>query len=153
MSYKDKEKQKEYSRNWVSKRRLDFFKDKKCEICGSTERLELHHINKEDKEDHKIWSWSIERRNKEIKKCVIWCRDCHEEHHAEEKRRPITHGTVSGYRRGCRCSLCTETQKIRMKNYHKKVKLAVVVHLGEHRIANSEKRDRNSSTAHENRNN
>ncbi len=76
MPYKDIEKQRAYQREWVAKRRQAWFQDKKCP-CGSTERLELDHINPRDKEDHKIWSWSAERRNAELAKCQALCYYCH----------------------------------------------------------------------------
>jgi len=45
--------------------------------CGSWKKLELDHIDPKTKESHKIWSWSEERRNKELKKCQVLCYDCH----------------------------------------------------------------------------
>ena len=35
------------------------------------------------KKDHKIWSWSKQRREAEIKKCVVLCRKCHVKAHVE----------------------------------------------------------------------
>jgi len=107
MSYKDVNKQREYAKLWVRKRRLEFFKDKVCEKCGSIEKLELHHKNPKEKEDHKIWSWSEERREKELKKCVVWCRKCHSDYHHNLLKKE-NHGTHSKYAHGCRCDLCRE---------------------------------------------
>lgn len=45
MSYTNKEKQKEYVRQWIAKRRATWFADKICFLCGSTDRLELDHID------------------------------------------------------------------------------------------------------------
>jgi len=77
MPYKDKEKQKEYQREWMAKRRAIFFKDKTCAKCGSVNQLELDHIDSSTKISHRIWSWSQERRDKELKKCQVLCQDCH----------------------------------------------------------------------------
>ena len=73
----DKKIWNKYQREWVAKRRADFFKDKKCVQCGSTERLELDHIDRETKESHSIWSWSEVRRLAEIAKCQVLCHECH----------------------------------------------------------------------------
>lgn len=104
-----------WMREWIAKRRAAFFADKKCERCGSTERMELHHIDPSQKVDHKIWSWAESRRLSEIAKCIILCRNCHEKHHAEE-RRTFVHGIATTYKRkGCRCELCRKAQYATMK--------------------------------------
>ena len=85
MPYKSKEKQREFNRKWVAKRRAEFFKNKVCVQCGSKKDLELDHIKKEDKVSNRIWSWSKERRESEIKKCQILCHDpCHKEKTRQE---------------------------------------------------------------------
>lgn len=73
------EAKREYQRQWVAKRREDYFADKNCEECGSTERLELDHKDPKQKVTHRIWSWSRERREAELKKCQILCEGCHKE--------------------------------------------------------------------------
>ncbi len=55
------DKKRKYDREWVAKRRAKFFDDKKCKHCGSTENLELDHINPKTKISHSIWSWREER--------------------------------------------------------------------------------------------
>jgi 5-methylcytosine-specific restriction endonuclease McrA len=84
MPFKDLKDKQEYQRNWLKDRKKVFFKGKKCEKCGSTKNLELHHLDKHKKEDHKIWSWSPARFKKEAAKCKILCRKCHSELHAKE---------------------------------------------------------------------
>ena len=122
--YKDrKEYMRPYQKEWVAKRRSEFFKDKKCEKCGSIEKLVIHHVNPKEKEANSIWSWSQKRREAELAKCVIWCEKCHIEHHAAILRnKEITHGTAGGYWRGCRCSMCRKYQSDRMKKYFAKIK-------------------------------
>lgn len=61
---------------------FEYFKDKKCKICGETNQLlfEFHHRNSKEKEYNiseimytKIWK----NIQKEIKKCDILCCSCH----------------------------------------------------------------------------
>jgi len=40
-----KEYLKNYQKNWVKQRRLNFFNNKSCVQCGSAEKLELDHID------------------------------------------------------------------------------------------------------------
>lgn len=81
MPYKDKNKARSYQANWIRNRRQIFFEDKSCLVCGSNENLVLHHRNPEEKESHKIWSWSDKRRFAEIAKCDVLCQNCHIEVH------------------------------------------------------------------------
>jgi 5-methylcytosine-specific restriction endonuclease McrA len=56
---------KRYRREWSAKRRAAYFYGKRCVQCGSSENLELDHVNPADK------------REAEIKKCQVLCRKCH----------------------------------------------------------------------------
>jgi 5-methylcytosine-specific restriction endonuclease McrA len=97
-----------YQNTWLQERRRQAIADLggKCVRCGSTERLEVDHIDPAAKVSHRIWGWSAEKRAAELAKCQVLCRPCHHKKTGAEKRRPITHGTASGYRRGCRCLPC-----------------------------------------------
>lgn len=64
------EKIKVRKQNW-------FVNNGPCVKCGSFEDLELDHINPNTKESHCVWSWSEERRNKELAKCQCLCNSCH----------------------------------------------------------------------------
>ena len=60
----------------------DYKKDKCCNECGfkeHTEILEFHHErNKEiDLSKAAKWNMSKKRINKEIKKCILLCPNCH----------------------------------------------------------------------------
>jgi hypothetical protein len=77
MAFKDPEKQRSYQREWVAKRRAEWFSDKSCIDCGTTEGLELDHVDPTKKVSHAIWSWSTTRRDEEIAKCVARCKFCH----------------------------------------------------------------------------
>jgi len=83
--YKDKKKQQEFQKEWIRERRRKFFEGKKCDICGSTKNLRLHHKDPNKKVDHRIWSWAPERFTREIKKCVARCEKCHQKQHGEER--------------------------------------------------------------------
>lgn len=77
MPYKDKEKQRQFQREWCAKRRREYFDGKVCVKCQSPYELELDHINPATKVHHCIWSWSKPRREAELAKCQPLCHDCH----------------------------------------------------------------------------
>lgn len=99
MPFKDPEARREYQRRWRQERHDAWFADKVCANCGATENLELHHLDKETKVDHRIWSWAEDRRLEEIAKCIVLCDPCHNATHR--------HGTPEMYATGCRCESCT----------------------------------------------
>lgn len=104
------EAKREYQRNWIRRRRDAFFRGKSCAKCGSTQNLELDHIDPTKKVDHKIWSWAEHRRLIEIAKCQILCQDCHKEKTSTEQITDPEHGTLARYktkRYKCRCGLCS----------------------------------------------
>jgi hypothetical protein len=107
LPYKDPEKQRQAQREYVARKRAEFFAGKCCVDCGSTEELQLDHRDKSEKTSHKIWSWSTERRLAEIAMCDVRCGPCHRERHAAERR---SHG-IGGYKRGCRCFVCKEANR------------------------------------------
>lgn len=119
MSYKDLDKQREYQRKWTARRRADFLQGKKCP-CGSVEKLELHHREPRHKTDHRIWSWTLERRTAEIAKCDVLCRKCHENATRIQLERSLQHATEWGYRHHrCRCELCTIAHSLEINLYRK----------------------------------
>lgn len=106
------EKKKEYDREWVAKRRAEWFADKCCVVCGATERLELDHINPPTKDPKLkpgtgLWSWSKERREIELAKCQVLCHQHHLEKTARDYAEAMQHGTSHMYDKyGCRCEDC-----------------------------------------------
>jgi len=105
MGYKNKDKQKEYQKNWYHKRRNEFFKDKLCVQCDSKDNLELDHINPMEKITHKIFFWCKEKFDKENEKCQILCNKCHKLKTRKEKAK-LTEVEVKEIRR------LYETEKI-----------------------------------------
>jgi hypothetical protein len=76
-----------YDREWMKKRRDAWFAvNGPCVDCGSSENLELDHDDRSDKVSHRVWSWSEERRNVELAKCVARCRKCHRAKTTEERK-------------------------------------------------------------------
>lgn len=116
MGYTDKDRQREYQRVWRASRRSLWFKENgPCKKCESEENLELHHLDKSQKEDHKVWSWSNERRLAELAKCIVLCRDCHNKAHSNG----LVHGTNLGYTLyRCRCTDCRKAHAIVNRKYN-----------------------------------
>lgn len=112
MPYKDPEKQREHHRKRVAKNRAQAIAERggHCLNCGSTLNLEFHHRDRKQKENHRIWSWTVERRKAELAKCDLLCRTCHQKETAREKaeeRAKHLHGTLASYKsNGCRCENC-----------------------------------------------
>lgn len=112
MPYRDPEAQREYQRRWMAERRAAALEGKTCARCGDADGpFDFHHVDPAEKLTHNVWSWSAKRREAELAKCVVLCRDCHVDHHGElrrqvaERRNPC--GTYAAYKRGCKCAACT----------------------------------------------
>lgn len=107
MPYKDKEKQRAFQREFMRKRRQEWFDaNGPCQLCGSAENLELDHIDPEMKVASAVWSWSKQRAAVELAKCRALCKKCHAERTKQQLTKPVIHGTYGGWRRGCRCAAC-----------------------------------------------
>jgi 5-methylcytosine-specific restriction endonuclease McrA len=76
--YKDPAAQSAYQTAWVASRRKAWFDEHPCVDCGTAEGLELDHVDPAQKVSHRIWSWSAERREGELAKCVSRCTPCHD---------------------------------------------------------------------------
>lgn len=102
-------------KNWIANRRFTWIKKHgPCIQCGSWENLELHHKDPKQKVSHRIWSWSEERRLKELEKCVVLCIKCH----GKTRKKDIPHGTNCGYNRHkCRCTICKKAHAEANKKY------------------------------------
>jgi hypothetical protein len=112
---RNREHLNEGARKWLHDRRDNFFRDKQCEWCGAHDNLELHHLDPSNKIANAIWSWTKEKRDIEIAKCIVLCRFCHRNYHYDLSRTK-EHGATM-YRNGCRCEVCRHTQTERMRTY------------------------------------
>lgn len=77
MPYADKEQQRAYQREWMRRRRAEWFAGKACAWCGVRDGLELDHVDRLAKVSHALWSWSKKRRDAELAKCRALCKACH----------------------------------------------------------------------------
>ncbi len=69
---------REYQNRWLKKRRLTWLKENgPCRQCGSSEQLEVDHIDQSQKVSHRVWSMSKEKQDAELKKCQALCHRCH----------------------------------------------------------------------------
>jgi hypothetical protein len=119
MGYKDKEKRREYARQYKAARRADWFKDKTCVVCGTKENLEIHHIDPKTKVSHRVWSWSKVRRDAELAKCEVRCKLHHKEITAElHAPEAATHGSSGFWNyKKCRCDKCREWHRNSMREF------------------------------------
>lgn len=116
MSYATRSEQQKYQREWCAKNRAAFLDGKSCVVCGTTERLEVDHIDPALKVSHNVWSWAPARRAAELAKCQVLCNT----HHKAKTRadRPVPeHGTISRYGgiHKCRCVDCRKANSDRAK--------------------------------------
>jgi len=118
MPYKSKEVQREYQRKWVAERRRKWLAENgPCARCGSDEDLEVDHIDKNEKIDHKVWSWAEERMLAELSKCQVLCKKCHTTKTVTEGQQP-KHGTQNMYQYyKCRCTECVKAKVAANKKY------------------------------------
>ena len=102
------EEQRQYQREWMRRRRLAWIATNgPCRECGSSDDLEVDHIDPSTKVAHKVWSWAREKREAELAKCQVLCRACHLAKTIAQFKRPVPHGTHHGYsHHGCRCQPC-----------------------------------------------
>jgi len=50
-----------------------------CVKCGSDNDLQVDHVDPRKKFTHRIWSYRIEIREEELRKCQVLCHPCHQE--------------------------------------------------------------------------
>lgn len=109
------DRKREYQRNWVQARREAWIASQggKCVLCGSSESIEIDHIDPKLKQVRIATLWSRDQafRDAELAKCQLLCHDCH-----KEKTYPnlgqYEHGTTSGYwNYKCRCVECSAAQR------------------------------------------
>lgn len=100
MPYADPNRQREYQRRWMEKRRSDWFAaNGPCADCGSSDDLQLDHLDFRKKVSHRLWSWSATRREEELAKCVARCRPCHQTKTNAEESCPSRRGSKNPHSR------------------------------------------------------
>lgn len=107
------EEQRNYQRAWMARRRQEWIESKGgiCDRCGTTENLEVGHIDPSLKtmQPSGLWSRSLAVREKELENCQVLCSECHKKKTISET--VWNHGRT-GYSKGCRCEVCYEAQRV-----------------------------------------
>jgi hypothetical protein len=111
---RDAEERRRYNREWMAKRRAEFFADETCADCGSHEHLELDGSDCSDPVNHRVWSWSTSRRAAELAKYAVRCSSCRVQRLGAKQTR---HGTRGRYEKGCRCDACKQAKSDRNARY------------------------------------
>lgn len=121
MPYKDRERQRAFQHAHCREKRLQALIGRHCERCGTTDELEFHHRDPEEKISHRIWSWSWERIAKELEKCEILCKPCHQAETSAWRRAQAearnSHGTRQRYELGCKCDACRAAKSASNRAY------------------------------------
>ena len=106
--FKDKRKLKMYQSSWVNDRRRAFFVDKRCEVCGSSDNLQLSRLEP-GLSLRGMWSWSEPRRAAVIAECRVLCHEHGKEAAARKRAARVLHGTETRYMEyACRCPACVK---------------------------------------------
>ena len=110
MAHKDPEQHALYLREWRRKKREEVLAGQVCAVCGTSENLEIDHVDPSTKVTDQLFSISEERRNEELAKCQFLCKEHHKAKTYAELSALFTkkiHGTYVMYRNhGCRCEVC-----------------------------------------------
>lgn len=93
MPYKDPERQRKAQREWMARRKAQWIEENgPCASCGSSEDLQVDHIDPSKKISHACWSWSEQRRLAELAKCQVLCAPCHLRKSLRERAKGEAHG-------------------------------------------------------------
>lgn len=78
------ELQREYQREWMRRRRAEFFEGARCVYCGAARDLQVNHLVPLKIEprhgDHRFWSRRREVIEEELARCVPCCAACNRRH-------------------------------------------------------------------------
>lgn len=109
----------------MRRKRLALAKERlggKCSNCGSTEKLEFHHLNPETKTQNIPYmaTFKLETFLKEVDKCQLLCKPCH----CKIPRRTEPHGKGKAGKRGCYCDACLKLRNAYQREYYARKKEA-----------------------------
>lgn len=119
MPLRTRQEQSEYQRLWVKRRREVWVRAHgPCAECGSWEQPEIDHVDPSTKQTSvaAVWSWSKAKRDRELAKCQVLCKPCHRRKTIASLLRNGGHN-LNGYRRGCRCAICTTAVREKARRY------------------------------------
>lgn len=113
-----------YQNEWIQRRRSEWIEaNGPCAQCGSSDRLEVDHVDPSTKVANPaaVWGWSAARRSAELAKCQVLCHDCHERKSAAQFRaagKPCPSRTA--YDSGCRCTGCRAVHAAHVRDWRAK---------------------------------
>lgn len=83
----------------------------KCVVCGTTDNLEIDHIDRSTKTMaiSGLWSCNIQRYEAELKLCQLLCEQHHKENTSRENS--VDHGGGKTGKRNCYCELCAPLKR------------------------------------------
>lgn len=132
---KTREERNEYMREYMKRRYHQLRAEAveilggKCAVCGTTEALEIDHVNRSDKRIDlgKITSVSRARFMEELKVCQLLC----EEHHQRKTSREssVPHGGGKTGKRNCLCELCRPLKNAYARDWKQRNKQASLAQL------------------------
>lgn len=110
----DRYKKRERQARWYRNNRLAAIEllGGKCVVCGTTEELEVDHVDPLEKASSNIWSWSKARRLEELKKCQVLCTTHHGIKTREYAALPTTAPHYKGHNKGCACQGCKSMRSL-----------------------------------------
>lgn len=123
---------KEYYQRYFQEHKKEIFTKlgECCAICGSTQSLEIDHVNEEIKKFAVLSRWSMKDKDAlmaELEKCQLLCVDCHKEKTRQylskikQTDRSLKHGTIAQYYRyKCRCGSCRAAYSVYKKEQRRK---------------------------------
>lgn len=111
MAYKDPDKQREYQRLRVARRRQEWINQNgPCVKCGSWIDLEIDHIDPSLKTYNvsQIWSRKQEIVDSELAECQVLCSTHHQEKTTSEQTTKQHRTYAMRNQHGCKCDICKE---------------------------------------------
>lgn len=90
----------------------------KCVQCGSTDDLEIDHIDRTTKSFDISRENSIPKAAQELTKCQLLCKICHKKKSIAESS--VEHGGGVSGKRNCKCRPCVDKKNEYMREWKRK---------------------------------